>query len=61
MQLDFILGRGITVGIFIVRQVQEMHQARKKKLYYAFVNMEKPFDKVHEGGGEMVFDKAGCR
>ena len=31
--------------MFIIRQVQEKHQA-KKKLYYAFVDLEKEFDGV---------------
>ena len=29
-----------------MRQVQEKHQAEKKKLYYAFVDLEKAFDRV---------------
>ena len=33
-------------AIFIMRQVQEKHQAKKKKLYYAFVDLEKEFDRV---------------
>ena len=33
-----------------MRQVQEKHQAKKKKLYYAFVDLEKA----------MGFAEAGC-
>ena len=44
---------------FIMRQVQEKHQAKKKKLYYAFVDLEKAFDSP-EGGGELGFEEAGC-
>ena len=33
-------------AMFIIRQVQEKHQAKKKKLYYAFVDLEKAFDRV---------------
>ena len=29
-----------------MRQVQETHQAKKKKLYYASVDLEKAFDRV---------------
>ena len=29
-----------------MRQVQEKHQANKKKLYYSFVDLEKAFDRV---------------
>ena len=32
--------------MFILRQVQEKHQSKKKKLYYAFVDLEKAFDRV---------------
>ena len=31
---------------FIIRQVQEKHQAKKKKLYYAFVDFEMTFDRI---------------
>ena len=37
---------GTTDAIFIMRQVQEKHQGKKKKLYYAFVDLEKAFDRV---------------
>ena len=45
MQLGFMPGKGTTDAIFIMRQVQEKHQAKKKKLYYAFVDLEKAFDR----------------
>ena len=34
-------GKGTTNAIFIMRQIQEKHQAKKKKLYYAFVDFGK--------------------
>ena len=46
MQFGFMPGKGTTDAIFIMRQVQEKHQAMKKKLYYAFVDLEKEFDRV---------------
>ena len=46
MQFGFMPGNGTTDSIFIMRQVQEKHQAKKKKLYYAFVDLEKEFDRV---------------
>ena len=46
MQFGFMPGRGTTDVIFIMRQVQEKHQAKKKKLYYTFVDLEKEFDRV---------------
>ena len=42
MQFGFMPGKGTTDAIFIMRQVQEKHQEKKKKkLYYAFVDLEK--------------------
>ena len=42
----FMPGKGTPDAIFIMRQVQEKQQAEKKKLYYAFVDLEKAFDRV---------------
>ena len=39
-------------------KVQEKHQERKKKLYYAFVDLEKEF-MTTKRGGEMGFEEAG--
>ena len=47
MQFGFMPGKGTTDAIFIMRQVQEKHQEKKKKkLSYAFVDLEKAFDRV---------------
>ena len=46
MQFGFMPGKGTIDAIFIMRQVQERHQAWKMKLYYVFVDLEKEFDKV---------------
>ena len=46
MQFGFMPGKGTTDATFIWRQVQEKHQAKKKKLYYTFVDLEKAFDRV---------------
>ena len=46
MQFGFMPGKRTTDAIFIMRQVQEKHQAKKKKMYYAFVDLEKTFDRV---------------
>ena len=51
MQFCFMLGKGTTYAIFIMRQVQEKHQSMKKKLYYAFVDLDRAFDRVP---GEVV-------
>ena len=36
MQFGFMPGKGTTDAIFIMRQVLEKHQEKKKKRYYAF-------------------------
>ena len=46
IQFGFMPRKGTSDAIFIMRQVQEKHQAKKKKLYYAFVDLEKAFDRV---------------
>ena len=45
-QLGFGPGRGTTDAIFLVRQLQEKHPAANKRLYMAFVDLEKAFDRV---------------
>ena len=46
MQFGFVLGRGTTDAIFIIRQLQEKHLAKEKNLFFAFVDLEKAFDCV---------------
>ena len=46
MQFGFVPGRGTTDAIFIARQMQEKYFAAKKPLYFAFVDLEKAFDRV---------------
>ena len=52
MQFAFVPGRGTTDAIFIVRQLQEKYLPMKDlsgknlTLYYAFVDLEKAFDRV---------------
>ena len=46
MQFGFMPGRGTTDAIFILRQLQEKHLAKNKKLYVSFVDLEKAFDRV---------------
>ena len=45
-QFGFIPGRGTTDTIFVVRQLQEKYLAANKRLYMAFVDLEKAFDQV---------------
>ena len=61
MQFGFLPVKRTTDAIFIMQQVQEKHQAKKKKLYYdAFVDLEKAFDMSPKRGGEMGTGEAGC-
>ena len=46
MQFGFVPGKGTTDAIFIARQLQEKYLAKEKKLYFAFVDLEKAFDRV---------------
>ena len=46
MQFGFMAGRSTTDAIFIVRQLQEKYLAKNKKLWMAFVDLEKAFDRV---------------
>ena len=46
-QFGFVPRRGTTDAIFVVRQLQEKYLAVNKRLYIAFVDLEKAFDCVH--------------
>ena len=43
---QFVPGRGTTDAIFVVQQLQEKYLAVNKRLYMAFVDLEKAFDCV---------------
>ena len=45
-QFGFVPGKGTTDAIFVVRQLQEKYLAVNKRLYMAFVDLEKAFDRV---------------
>ena len=45
-QFGFVPGRGNTDAIYVVRQLQEKYLAANKRLYMAFVDLEKAFDRV---------------
>ena len=45
-QFGFVPGRGTTDAIFVVRQLQEKYLAANKRLYMAFVDLEKASDQV---------------
>ena len=44
MQFHFILRCSTTDAIYILRQMQEKHLIRKKKIYFAFVDLVKALD-----------------
>ena len=46
MQFGFVPGRGTTDAISIIRQLQEKYIIANKPLYFAFVDLEKAFDRV---------------
>ena len=46
IQFGFTHGESTTDAIFIVRHVQEKFRTEDRRLYYAFVDMEKAFDRV---------------
>ena len=45
-QFGFVPGRGTTDAIFVVMQLQAKYLAANKRLYMAFVDLEKVFDRV---------------
>ena len=46
MQFGFVPGRGTTDVILIVPQLQEKYITANRLLYFAFVDLEKAFDRV---------------
>ena len=45
-QFCFVPGRGTTDAIFVIRQLQEKYLAANKRLYMAFVDLEKAYDQM---------------
>ena len=45
MQFGIMKGTGTTDCIFIVSQMQEKFRAKRKKLYFGFIDLEKAFDR----------------
>ena len=57
-QFGFVPGRGTTDAIFVVRQLRE-YLAANKRLYMAFVDLEKAFDGVTRKVIRWVLKKLG--
>ena len=59
MQFGFTPGKGTTDATFTVRQMQEKYGCKAKKLYFAFVDLEKAFDRVPNQVTRLALRKAG--
>ena len=46
MIIQYGFGRETTDVVFILRLLQEKYLAKSKNLFFAFVNLEMPFDRV---------------
>ena len=46
MQFGFMAGSSKTEAIFVSRQIQEKYIGKNHNLYFAFVDLEKAFDRV---------------
>ena len=58
-QFGFVPGRGTTDAIFVVQQLQENYLAVNKRLYMAFVDLDKAFDLVPQKVIWWVLGKLG--
>ncbi|XP_065320348.1 uncharacterized protein LOC135927976 [Gordionus sp. m RMFG-2023] len=58
MKFGFTSGKSTTDAIFVVRQIQE-YLANEKKLYYAFVDLMKAFDRVQREINRWALRKSG--
>ena len=58
-QFGFVAGRSITDAIFVVRQLQERYLAANKRLYMAFVDLEKALIECLGGSSGGCLEKQG--
>lgn len=59
MQFGFMPGKSTTDAIFIVRQLQEKHLAKGRDLFFAFIDLEKAFDRVPRSVVRWALRRAG--
>ena len=55
----FIPGTGTTHVIFIARQLQEGYRGKHRELWWAFIDLEKAFDRVPRKVVEWAMRKLG--
>ena len=59
MQFGFRPGTGTTHATFIARQLQERYRGKHRELWWAFVDLEKAFDRVPKKVVEWAMRKLG--
>jgi len=59
MQFGFMPWKGTTDANFTVRQIQKKYGCKGKKLYFAFEDLEKAFDRVPREVTRWALRKAG--
>ena len=59
IQFGFKPGTGTTHAIFIARQLQERYRGKHRDLWWAFVDLEKAFDRVPRKVVEWAMRKLG--
>ena len=59
MQFGFMPGRGTIDAIFVARQMQEKFKGKKKDLFFAFIDLEKAFDRIPRDVLRWAMRKAG--
>ena len=59
MQFGFRPGTKTTHAIFIARQLQERYKGKHRELWWAFVDLEKAFDRVPRKVVEWAMRKLG--
>ena len=59
MQFGFLPEKGSIDAVFMLRRLQEEYQAKARKLYMCFVDLENAFDRVPRKVLEWAMKKKG--
>ena len=59
VKIDAMPGKGTKAAIFTVWQMQEKYGCKANKLYFAFVDLQKAFDRVSREVTRWALRKAG--